>query len=67
MLQAAQRSNKTGVWKVGDLHIKDLLGSNVGDKITLTSEDDFNTEFDQWFDAFSGLDLIELAIGPDAF
>jgi hypothetical protein len=48
MLQAAQRSNKTGVWKVGDFHISDLRGHNVGNKTTLTSELEFDQEFVPW-------------------
>ena len=50
MLQAAEASNETGVWKVGDDHITDILKMPDANKnkTTLTSQDDFNDEFRPW-------------------
>jgi hypothetical protein len=50
MLQAAEASTKTGVWKVGDAHIEDMLLRLGGgtDKTKLTSQEEFDDEYDNW-------------------
>lgn len=63
MFRAAQRSNKIGVWKVGDFHIGDLRGSAVGNKTTLTSETEFNMEYEGWFRENINWDLSEINFG----
>jgi Domain of unknown function (DUF4157) len=52
MLLAVKGSNKTGVWKVGDGHVADILSKHrerdFGDKITFTSQWDFNVVYLLW-------------------
>lgn len=47
----SQRAKRVGVWKVGDLHIADLLNgtSNVrANEINIVTKADFNQEFAAW-------------------
>ena len=50
MLQAAERSGKIGVWKVGEDHLKDMMIKFGGgtDQTKLTSRAEFNRVFDEW-------------------
>lgn len=48
---AAEASSELGVWKVGDLHVTDLLNRTARIQIrrmNLVSKKDFNDEFDVW-------------------
>ncbi len=50
MLKAAQKAANqklTGVWKIGERHVADLLAASkvTFDPVTVTTKEDFNTEF----------------------
>jgi hypothetical protein len=56
MLEAAKKSGETGetgVWKIGDKHVEDLVRSkrtlgSKPEKTTLTTRDEFNKEYDKF-------------------
>jgi hypothetical protein len=51
MLYAASISNQIGVWKVGDLHVADLLNGTVRvdtSQINVVTKEDFDAEFEAW-------------------
>lgn len=62
MLDVAESSEKSGVWKIGDEHVNDLR-DRVLNKTTLTTEEEFDNEFEKWLGKVALAKEVEDEIG----